>query len=253
MNLRLLVLPWLAAAALAGCGGAVQAQTDEGQTDGGPQAPLDATAGIGADVAAAPKPPVDASPPEDHHAGDDATAVADGADVPTPDAAPLDSGNGDADGDANEGDAHGDASEGGARPPGPPGMTGAPCARESDCAEGLTCGYNADDGCTAQGRCIVAEAAPCSAVALMCSCNGVIMDVGCNYASGDPAHPEVFYAPAPVAQPQVLCVPPPDAGSASDCGAWGSGCFAGKPCCSGLHCGGNGYPHSFTPIGYCVP
>ena len=111
---------------------------------------------------------------------------------------------------------------------------GAACSRVSDCAAGLTCGYEVVTGCSAHGMCVPVTPQPgqaaCGALSIYCGCDGVTtVTSGCNFF---PA-----FAPAPVMSGVASCQqvdagPGTDAGSA--CSGWGETCS--KPCCDGLVC-----------------
>ena len=123
----------------------------------------------------------------------------------------------------------------GAPPPVGTAQQGANCDRESDCAEGLVCGYKIADGCSAHGVCVPRLPQPgpnetfCGAGKTFCGCNGVTVPVfGCAYAGG--------YAPAPVLH-DGDCSSDGGTDGGTSCSAWGALC-GGATCCPGLACSG---------------
>jgi Cys-rich repeat protein len=115
-----------------------------------------------------------------------------------------------------------------------------PCATDSDCGSGETCGYLASEACSAQGQCVVATVAcsPPATITYACACDGTDILGGC--AAGLPSD----YVPKPFLHtgPCADASPPADSGGSdappapcmtdSDCGAGGVCGFLESLACS---------------------
>ncbi len=113
------------------------------------------------------------------------------------------------------------------------------CARDADCTKGYLCGFEEEEGCSAEGTCFLMPETRCNLTLAGCACDGSAINLVCN---GLPTG----YAPKPFAH-MGACA----AAAAADDGAAGA-CETDADCGAGRICG---FPESAgcSATGACFP